>query len=260
MAGLEATAASAFQPIVYSAEELDSIRATKAELVKRGVPEDSIGLKGLALTVVNSKCRVDEAADKYVKWTTSVAKFGVASIDDALWKEDCAHMLRSYAPCGVDREGRSIFWIKGDTPVQIDEESASVKAGLMYFMAIHADNVSFHEGISFVIDVAQQPSAKVGNEQKMQNTWQAFPLRPQRIFISGAGQIKRLFINTILKVASFFMKQKILDRIRFATLDEVLAEVPLSGAPVYVGGKGGGVVDMGAWVKTRLEQFTVPEL
>jgi hypothetical protein len=130
----------------------------------------------------------------------------------------------------------------------------------MFFMAIHADNVSMHEGISFVIDVTNQHNRRIGNEQKMQNTWQSFPLRPQRIFITGAGLIKRTIINGLLKVASFFTKQKILERIRFATLGEVLAEIPLDSAPAYVGGKGGGNKDLIAWARHRLERFTIPQL
>ena len=72
--------------------------------------------------------------------------------------------------------------------------------------------------------------------------------------------MKRVLINGLLKVASFFTKQKILDRIRFATLDEVLSEIPLASTPDYIGGKGGDVKDLSAWVKTRLDGFTVPAL
>jgi hypothetical protein len=221
---------------------------------------DRIGLKSLAVATINNKCRVKDAADKYVKWLDAVGKFGIVSLDDELWKESATPMLRSYASCGLDKDGHSIFWIKGDQPVQKDEETLAIQAGLMYFFAIHADNASLHEGISFVIDVSKQPDKKIGNEQKMQNAWQAFPLRPQRIFISGAGQIKRLFINALLKVAAFFSKQKVLDRIAFATLEMVLDEIPIASAPVYVGGNGGNVEDLGVWVKGRLDHFTVPAL
>ena len=36
--------------------------------------------------------------------------------------------------------------------------------------------------------------------------YQSFPLRPQRILIMGAGTIKRVFINALIKFASIFSK------------------------------------------------------
>mmetsp|Transcript_40599 Transcript_40599/g.81952 ORF Transcript_40599/g.81952 Transcript_40599/m.81952 type:complete len:256 (+) Transcript_40599:108-875(+) len=255
MAALEHT----FATIIYANEELAAIREVKAALLGKGVDESRIGLRSLALTTVNTKCRVAEATDKYIKWLETVEKFGIKGLADEEYNDAVAHMLSSYAMCGLDARGSSIFWIKGGV-IEKDQETAAILCGIMYFMAIHADNVSLHEGISFVIDVANQPPKKVGNEQKMQNAWQVFPLRPQRIFISGAGTIKRALINTLLKVASFFTKQKILERIRFATMDEVLTEIPIKSAPLYVGGEGGCVNDIAAWVKGRLDAFPVPEL
>ena len=47
------------------------------------------------------------------------------------------------------------------------------------------------------------------------------------------------FINGLLRVAAFFTKQKILDRILFAEMSEVLAEVPLESVQRSLGGRGG---------------------
>ena len=229
-------------------------------MIEKGIDESRIGLKTLAVTTINTKCRVDEATGKYIKWLETVERFGISGLKDVeQYDPSVVDMLSSYAPCGLDAGGRSIFWIKGGV-VEKEDEAKSIAAGIMYFMAIHGDDVSLHEGISFVIDVSTQPPKKVGNEQKMQNAYQAFPLRPQRIFISGAGTVKRAFINALLRVAAFFTKQKILDRIRFATLEEVFVEVPIKSAPVYVGGEGGGVGDLSEWVKARLGAFPEPAI
>ena len=42
----------------------------------------------------------------------------------------------------------------------------------------------------------------------------AFPNRPQAILIFGAGPIKRVFLKALIKFASLFTKNKIIDRIR----------------------------------------------
>lgn len=242
---------SSFEPIRYSEDELSAIREVRTLLLSKGIAESRIGLCTLAVATINTKLRVEETAKKYMKWLEALETFqieGLGGNDGALWNPAVAPMLRSYAPCGKDKDGRSIFWIRGGS-IQPEEEKASILCGAMYFLAIHGDNRSLHEGITFVIDVARQPAKKVGNEAKLQKVWQSFPLRPQRIFIAGASMVKRVFINGLLKVAWFFTKQKILDRILFADMAEVLAEVPLESAPSYVGGgggRGGGAGDGGA--------------
>jgi hypothetical protein len=39
--------------------------------------------------------------------------------------------------------------------IKPEDEAVSVRAGVLYFMAIHADNTSMHEGITFVIDTSK---------------------------------------------------------------------------------------------------------
>jgi len=168
-------------------------------------------------------------------------------------------------------------------------ERSSVRAGVMYFAAIHADDTSLHEGINFVIDVGNQTNEKVGNEKKLQvrrragwgaatliayhlalqlttspsppqqKTWQSFPLRPQRILISGAGLVKRIFINGLVRFASLFSKAKVLERIRFVTMAQVIEEFGPEAVPKYRSDKG-AKGDIGDWVKSRLEGFPPPDL
>jgi hypothetical protein len=246
-------------PVVYGDDELAAIREVKAALIKSGIDESRIGARTLAVTTINSKLRIDESVQKYSTWLKALEQFGVNSLNDAEFKEEYAQYLRSYAACGKDFQGRSTFWIKGGA-IMPEEEKCAVEAGIMYFMAIHADNVSLHQGITFVIDTSQQPATRIGNESKLQKAWSSFPLRPQRVYITGANQVKRFFINSLIKIAALFTKQKILDRIRFAEMEEVLKEVPHESVPVYVGGEGGGIQDLIEWVKFRLEQFPTPNV
>ena len=46
-----------------------------------------------------------------------------------------------------------------------------------------------------------------------------------RIYV-GAGFLKRLIINSLLKIASFFMKEKILERIKYCTMADVKKVMP----------------------------------
>lgn len=247
-------------PIVYNDEEISAIRTVKEELIKSGIDEERIGLRTLAVATINNKLRIEDSVSKYTTWLKAIELFGVHSLNDGEFKPEYSKYLNSYAACGKDMKERSIFWIKGGA-IKPDEERKSVEAGIMYFMAIHADNISLHEGITFVIDTSLSSSiVKVGNESKLQKAWSSFPLRPQRIYIAGANLIKRLVINGLIKIASVFTKQKILDRIRFASIEEVLEEVPMKSAPIYVGGEGGGISDLTEWVRYRLEQFPIPNI
>lgn len=247
------------RPIVYRDEELSAIHSVREELIKGGIDEKRIGLRTLAVTTINSKLRVDEAVQKYLKWLEALEQFGVLSLNDGEFKEEHADYLRSYAACGPDLQGRSTFWIKGGA-IMPEAERSAVEAGIMYFMAIHGDDVSLHEGITFVIDTSAVPTSRIGNESKLQKAWSSFPLRPQRVYIAGANSIKRFFINGLISIAALFTKQKILDRIRFVDIEEVLKEVPIKNAPVYVGGEGGGISDLNEWVRYRLDQFPIPNI
>lgn len=251
-------------PVEFTQEELECMSKVKAQLVAGGLDEARISPRELALTTLNSKLRVDDACEKYIAWLDAIQVFGLNSFDD-VWAEvtqgdwsAVGPLLRSYAVCGTDAMGRSIMWIQGGG-IKPEDEAVSVRAGVLYFMAIHADNTSMHEGITFVIDTSKNDT-RYGNEKQLQRVWQAFPLRPQRIFIAGASMLKRVFINGLIKFASLFVKAKVLGRIEFAELDRVLSEVPIQSAPAYVGGEAGGNTDILLWTQQRLEGFAEPKI
>ncbi len=93
----------------------------------------------------------------------------------------------------------------------------------------------------------------------------SIPLRPNHVFILGAGWIKRALINTLISVASLFTKEKV--DVRFATLDDVMQDVDAASLPVYTGhpdARGGGMSrneDVVGYVRRRLQNFPqIPNL
>jgi len=252
-------------PISYSEEELEAMRQVQKELIqKHKIDPSRIGLKTLALTTIVTKLRVEESAEKYAKYLQMVDECGVPSLrdDEALTMKDdmLRKQLKSYATCGCDKQGRSIMWINGRKTVPEEEEMEVVKAGIMYHTAIHADAVSLREGITFVIDTSNKPTKRAKNDQKLQKTWQVMPMRPQALLIAGSSLPLRVIINSLILVASFFSKSKVLDRIKFVKIEEALKSVPLKSAPVYLGGEGGGIHDIVQWTKQRIDEFPAPIL
>jgi hypothetical protein len=219
----------------------------------------------LAYTVVISKSRVKEAAKKYCQFVKIIGECGMDMVesDEDMWKDpDVGQFLKDfYVPCGQDFESRQIMWIKGDKPIMEYQEKTSVRAGILYTIAIHGDNKSFREGITFVIDTSKQGSfKKVGNECKLQKINQSYPLRPQAIYLAGSSPAMRVIINGLIKIAAFFTKQKILQRIKFVTLDQAMEKVPKESSPRYLGGGGGGIEDVVEWTKRRYESMPIPSL
>jgi hypothetical protein len=182
--------------------------------------------------------------------------------EDKGWAE-LEPLFTAYAGTGRDSMNRSIMWIK-TRPTTIEEEQLSVRCGVIMYTAIHADLVSMREGITFVLDTeGNDMQAKVGNEKKLQRVYQSIPLRPQKIFILGAGWVKRVLINAIISFASLFTKEKVIDRVEFAELERVQETVSLEALPVHRGGGGGGITSnacLVTWVRSRLGAFPpVPE-
>ena len=70
MAALSSSSSS-FIPISYTPEELNAMREVKSLLLSKGVDESRIGHCTLAVAVINTKLRVEEAATKYM--TSTVA-------------------------------------------------------------------------------------------------------------------------------------------------------------------------------------------
>lgn len=252
--------------ITYSDDELDTMREVKRRLET----EDQLSFvnpRFLAYTVVVSKNRVNEATDKYRKFLKAIRQSDpdmIVEPDDELWGDPNAEsFLRDfYEPCGVDYEGRQILWINGGSKaITEDMEKTSIRTGILYTLAIHADVKSLREGITFVIDTSQQGSkAKIGNEGRIQKINQAYPLRPQAIYLAGASLATRVVINGLIKVASLFTKQKILQRIEFVTMEDAVQRVPRESAPRYVGGEGGNIDDVVKWTKERYAALPVPQL
>ena len=59
------------------------------------------------------------------------------------------------------------MWINGgSTPVE--EEGKCIRSSCLYFFATHADRHTLRNGISLIINTANTPKKKVGNERKLQ--------------------------------------------------------------------------------------------
>lgn len=234
-----------------------------------------ISLRELVLVVMNCKLRPESAAEKYDLWLKAMKDCcGIDGFDECwgdvnrdgqgLEKSPVRLNLDAYAACGRDKKNRSIMWIV-TRPVPVEEEKLAISSSVMYFTAIHADMISLREGITFVLDTTNNDMvSRVGNESKLQRTWQSIPLRPQRIYILGANYLKRVLINAAITLASFFTKEKVLERVRFADLDEVKSEIDVESLPIHSGGGGGGIVGQDKlieWVQMRLKNFPVlPQL
>lgn len=257
---------------LWTEEEIQAGKETK-KLLEADEKFDNkyISKRELWLCVVNCKFRPEKAKDKYVKWTGEMkSSFGINSFDDVYrgispdgkghdggWKE-LEPLFTAYAGCGRDDKDRSIMWIK-TRPTQIEEEQNAVRVGAIFYTAVHADMVSMREGITFVLDtVGNDMTSKIGNESKLQKVYQAIPLRPQKIFILGAGWLKRTLINGIIAFASLFTKEKVIDRIEFCEQARVEESVSKESMPVHRGGKGGSIDSnekVVQWVRERLANF-----
>lgn len=249
--------------IEYTEEELDAMRQVRTTLIEdHGIEESRIGKVFLAVSVINSKLRVEEGTQKILKCLQMMDKLDCPDgADDTLFKPAAVKELASYAPVGADSRGAGIMWVKAGRKVPVEDQAIHVQAATMQYLAMHADSISLREGTTLVFDLSIAPSRpKVGNESTLQKLYQSFPQRPQAIYIAGTNFVTRAIANASIKVASLFSKQKVLDRIQFVTLDEVKKAIPNESLPGYMGGNAGGVQSMEQWVQTRLEQFPVPSL
>lgn len=263
---------SSFVNNEWSNDEINAVKETK-ELLKKNKDFDMNFLsdREIFLTCINCKFRPDKACEKFIKWTNGMRDlFDIKSFEeifegigfdgsgsDEEW-DKLSSLFTAYAGCGKDNENRSIMWIKA-RKTTLEEEKKSIRVGCIYFMAIHADLISMRNGITFVIDTTNnEMTTKIGNEGKLQSVYQSIPLRPQHIFIMGAGWIKRLVINSLITFASLFTSDKVIDRVRFATFEEVCNDIPIESIPLYMAGNGGGIHDnndLVAYVKKRLLNF-----
>lgn len=267
---------SEFAP--WTSEEVALATKTKQLLLDRSDIDDvwvHSGKMELWTTIVNCKFRPEKAADNFVIWCNEMSSsFSINSFDEVhenLRNNDkssqewsrLSPLFTAYAGCGRDKSDRSVMYIKA-RPTSPEEERDAIRVGVLYWLAVHADMVSLRNGISFIIDTeGNDMSNKYGNENKLQKVYQCIPLRPQCILILGAGFVKRVLINAVISIASLFTSQKVLDRVKFGTIDDVKAVLDQGSMPVHRGGSGGGLDDndkVVGWVKDRLLTFPqVPE-
>lgn len=259
------TAAGFISDITYSSEELEVMRVVRRRLEKdHGL--SYVNPRFLAYTVIASKNRVDEATDKYRKFlqATALCDMDIVEPDDILLGDPAVadQLVRAYAPTGVDHEGRQIMWISGGSSgVEKDMEKSAIRAGILYTMAVHADQKSLREGITFVVDTSKHGTMeKIGNESKLQTINKSYPLRPQAILIAGSSKATRIVINGLIKVFSLFVSKKILQRIEFVSQEQAMEKVPKESGPVYLGGGGGGINDVVEWTKIRYASLPTPDI
>ncbi|KAL7546332.1 hypothetical protein ACHAWF_009666 [Thalassiosira exigua] len=248
--------------IVYTADELDAMRKVRAKLMEEhGIEESRVGSVFLAVATIVCKLRVDETVTKICKLLELMETLGCPDgIDDDLWKPGAAHELDVYAPAGKNFNGCRTIWVRGKA-TSVEEERNHCHACIMHVLAAHADPATLRNGYSFFLDLSAQNGRKdLGNEKKLQSFYQALPGRPQSIVIAGAGLFLRTVVQASIKVASLFVKQKMLARISFVTVKEAKTLLPPGSVPEYVGGEGGGISNYREWIKERLEKLPVPDL
>jgi len=261
--------------VTWTDSEVTAMRETAALLKDMKPTPDP---KLLAVAVLCSKCKPDEAAKKLkelarvvgpdfnVELSTAGLRLDILAKESTLasdeeWSAVAAQINNSYAACGMDSDGRGIFWIRGG---HISKEAissgAAMRAGLLFWLACHADYSTLRNGVNMVIDQSKGAASDMkrsGLEGKMHKGFQSFPLRPQCIRIVVSSAVQRALINSVLGVAAFLTRKKVLSRILFVTSHaDVAAALPLASMPLYAGGE----VDetASAWVIRRLGAFPEP--
>lgn len=238
-------------------DELKAIREVTSGLQQK-LEGEELDMKAVVACTLIYKCRVDRAIESYIDWLSTRKEFGFTSIFPDGWDKPGSDFTKhwdAYEVCGRDNEGRQVFWITNKSPILVENEAAVMRSSCVFFLAMFGDLHSLRNGITMVIDQSANVK-KVGNERKMQKVWMNFPNRPQAIFITGAGFVKRIFINGLLKFASLFSKQKIIDRVRFVEMDTIRAAIPSQNMPTQHGGDEHPPMEQ--WVRQRLEQFPLP--
>jgi hypothetical protein len=261
----------------WTDHEVAAIKETAA-LLKGMTPMPDPKL--LAIAVLCSKLKPNEAvkklkdmakttgADFNVQLSTTGLRLDKMSSegfqDSEEWRVVEAQLTNSYATCGGDDEGRGIFWIRGGhIPKEAIQSGAAMRAGLLFWMACHADLSTLRNGVNMVIDQSKGASGDMkrsGLEGKMHKGFQSFPLRPQCIRIIVSSAVQRALVNSALSVAAFFTRKKVLSRILFVNSHaDVAAALPLASMPSYAGGQVEEPVP--DWVLRRLAAFpTLPDM
>lgn len=227
---------------MFTKGERASFAKAKAGLLAAGVPEAELNDIALVTVTMLSKCDAEKSVATYKGLLATIMEYGLTMaevMDPSTMDEVAPFLAKSYTPCGTDNKGRSIMWINASQPL-VAEERECVRAGVLYWMAAHADLCTLREGITCVIATSNTPEKHVGNERKvlrkLQKTWKSMPLRPQALFIVGAGTLKRIVLTALFKVASLFPSAKVLRRVQFVEVDAVRKHVPPHNMPHHLGG------------------------
>mmetsp|Transcript_8886 Transcript_8886/g.22039 ORF Transcript_8886/g.22039 Transcript_8886/m.22039 type:complete len:294 (-) Transcript_8886:233-1114(-) len=241
-------------------EEQEAVEGVIANLkLDSSIPPEAFerGYEIIATTLI-CKCRVDKATEKYKRFCKMLETFGVHKLGAPTDKDFdgiSPHQWGSYRVCGKDKDGRQVLWINGQ-PIPPENEAACIRASTWFFFAVHADLHTLREGVTFVIDSSsnQQEKEKYGNERKMQEAWQAYPLRPKHFLIVGTSFLQRLFINAIITlIGAFAYNNKVLKRLKFTSMDEVRGLVPSADMPTHLGGD--AREDVKTYVQRRINGF-----
>lgn len=237
----------------WTEEEKAACLAVREKLIKeKNLSPKQVGEIELVTIVMNSKCRVDEAVQKFMTYHENLlGEYGLGDV----WsdKETLHNQWHRLAVCGCDEGGRSVMWVHGGgTPVE--EEAACMRSCCWYFFAVHADRHTLRNGISLVINSANRPKKQIGNEKKLQVAWQNFPTRAQGIYILGTNMVTRVVVNALIAFASLFAKNKVIARIMFAEVKDL--EKKWGGVESLPEMHGGAKrLPTAEWVDERLSNF-----
>ena len=234
---------------VFTPAEREAFACVKAQLLADGVPPSELSEREIGLITMIEKLRVSRAVAKYKEFMAELAKYNlsIATLHSDP-TEPLDRFWSNYRVCGRDKGGRSIMFICGNG-IRVEDEDLSVRAGILWYLAVHSDVASLRDGITFIIDSSAN-AKPIGNESKLQKTWSALPLRPKHFYIVGASALKRLFVNALLKLAALFTSVKVIKRIRFCDVEEVLTAVQRDQLPACFGGQDHG--SEREWVMARL--------
>ena len=236
----------------WTQEEMDACLAVRDVLIKeKGLSPKQVGEVELITITLNAKCRKEEAVSKFMTYHEQLLKeYGISDVwADTADLHDQWHRL---AVAGKDEGGRQIMWVHGGgTPVE--EEGRCIRSCCHYFFAVHADRHTLRNGITLVINTANAPKKKIGNEKKLQVAWQNYPTRPQGIFILGTSAISRIFVNALIAFASLFAKNKVIARIKFAEVADIAKRCGKPSLPEMHGGDAKPPTK--EWVESRLASF-----
>lgn len=236
----------------WTEEERKVCLEVREKLIKEhGLTPKQVGEVELIAITMCSKLRVDEAVQKFLTYHNQLlGEYGITDVwADPAALDDQWHRL---AVAGRDEGSRGIMWVHGGGTA-VEEEGKCIRSCCQYYFAVHADKHTLRNGISLVINTANAPKKKVGNEKKLQVAWQNFPTRAQGIYILGTTTFTRIAVNALIAFASLFAKNKVIARIRFSDLKELEKKLGVTNMPEAHGGE--KRIPTGQWVKERLAAF-----